>query len=158
MKKYLVIFVLAFAACTGNDNQKTDTSDKTKADTASAPALNEPQQKKEYCFVLTEGIGNKDTTAVHLVINADKLSGEMNWLPKEKDRRKGTLTGTIAGDEIRAVWSFMQEGTKDSINVMFKLSSQRLAQKALKADTANGREYTDEAAGYTRLYKPINCK
>ena len=157
MKKYLVISILAFASCTGNGDKKTDTSDTIKVDTSKASTINEPQQNKEYCFVLTEGIGNKDTTAVHLVINADKLSGEMNWLPKEKDRRKGTLTGTIAGDEIRAVWSFMQEGMKDSISVAFKLSSQQLAQKPLKVNTANGRQDTDESAGYTLLYKPTDC-
>src|SRR3954466_15622047 len=116
MKKYLVILVLAFGACTGNGDKKTDTSDSAKKDPSGTSTSNTPKLNGEYCFVLTEGSGAQDTTTVHLMIDGDKVSGKMNWLPKEKDRRKGILTGTIAGDEIRAVWSFMQEGGKDSIN------------------------------------------
>ena len=36
----------------------------------------------------------------------------MSWLPKEKDRRKGTLSGILNGDKIRAIQKFMQEGMK----------------------------------------------
>ena len=65
------------------------------------------------------------------IINANKVNGDMNWLPKEKDRRKGTLSGTLNGDKIEAVWSFMQEGMKDTLAVEFKLSAQQLAQKPM---------------------------
>ena len=153
MKKYLIIPALIFAACTGNDEKKTASS---KQDTAGTPTAKAPIQKKEYCFLLTEG-GNQDTTKIHLRIDADKVSGEMNWIPKEKDSRKGSLTGTVTGDEIDAVWRFMQEGMKDSINIAFRLSPQQLAQKPLKLNTANGRLETDASAGYTLVYKPTVC-
>lgn len=153
MKNYLIIPALALAACTGNGDKKTDS---TKQDTANTSTANALQQKKEYCFLLTEG-GNQDTTNIHLIIDAGKLSGEMNWIPKEKDSRKGTLTGTVAGDKIDAVWRFMQEGMKDSINIAFRLSPQQLAQKPLKLNTANGRLETDASADYTLVYKPTDC-
>ena len=92
--------------------------------------------------------------------NGDKkadTSDQMNWIPKEKDSRKGTLSGTVAGDEIDALWSFMQEGMVDSINIAFKLSAQQVAQKPLKLNTANGRLETDVSAGYTLLYKLADC-
>jgi hypothetical protein len=138
MKKYITIAALAFASCAGSDEKKNSNG--------------------EYCFLLTEGSASQDSTTVHLIINADKVSGEMNWLPSEKDSRKGILSGTIAGDEIKAAWSFMQEGVRDSIPVAFKLSSQQLAQKPLKTDGATGRQETDDSAGYMVLYKPVACK
>jgi len=142
MKKYLVIPILFFASCADRADKKAD----------------EPKQSGAYCFLLTEGTGGQDTTTVHLMIDADKVSGEMDWLPKEKDRRKGTLAGTIAGNEIAAVWTFMQEGVMDSIHIAFKLLSEQLTQKPLKINTANGRQETDETAGYTISYKPVDCK
>src|SRR6187399_536893 len=108
MKKYLTIAVMALTSCTGNEDKKAASSDTARQDPAGAPAVNEPAQNREYCFLLTEGAASKDTTTIHLVLNGDKVSGEMKWTPYEKDSRKGTLAGTVAGDEIKAVWSFMQ--------------------------------------------------
>ena len=103
MKKYLVIPILFFASCADRADKKAD----------------EPKQSGAYCFLLTEGTGGQDTTTVHLMIDADKVSGEMDWL---------------------------------------KLSSEQLTQKPLKVNTANGRQETDETAGYTISYKPVDCK
>ncbi|MBL4677024.1 MAG: hypothetical protein JKY70_12585 [Mucilaginibacter sp.] len=157
MKPYVIICALALASCAGNGDKKSDTSANASADTAGKPQIQAPAQDMDYCFLRTEGTSNQDTTAIHLLLKGGKVTGEMKWLPKEKDSRKGTLNGTITGDEIKAVWSFMQEGVKDSINVAFKLSAQELAQKPLKVNTADGRQVTDEAAGYTLLYKLDNC-
>ncbi|RZL99006.1 MAG: hypothetical protein EOO88_60045 [Pedobacter sp.] len=156
MKKYFLISVLALASCAGNSDKKTDTTAVAGGDTSAGSAA-APSQDRDQCFVLTEGTAGQDTTAVHLVIAGDKVTGELKWLPKEKDSRKGTLTGTVNGNEVKAVWSFMQEGVKDSINVAFKLSAQELAQKPLKAG-ADGRQVTDDSKGYTLIYKPGNCE
>lgn len=125
MKKYAIIPILAFAACTGGGDQKNATSspDTTTSVKEVAPASG------EYCYLHTEGAGNVDTTTVHLIIDGNKVTGDMNWIPKEKDRRKGTLAGTITHDEISAVWSFMQEGVKDSLQLSFQLSPGQLTQK-----------------------------
>ncbi|GGH02252.1 hypothetical protein [Mucilaginibacter phyllosphaerae] len=93
---------------------------------------------------------------MHLVIKAGKVSGEMQWIPKEKDARKGTLEGVLNGNDIKAVWKFMQEGTTDTLGVVFQLSAQQLAQKPFKV-VKDGRQQTDTAAGYTLMYKLDNC-
>jgi hypothetical protein len=157
MRKYFYIGVLALASCAGNASKNADTVAGAGADTSTANAAAIPAKNMEYCFVHTDGTSAQDTTAVHLVINDGKVSGDLNWIPKEKDRRKGTLDGTMQGDVIKATWAFMQEGTKDTMAVEFKLSSQQLAQKPLVFNKANGRQQTDTKADYTVIYNLDNC-
>jgi hypothetical protein len=159
MKKYLFICALGLASCAGNGTKTADTvkTDSAATDTSNTVQLNTPAQNMEYCFVHTDGASAQDTTAVHLVINANKVSGEMNWIPKEKDKRKGTLAGTINGNVIKAVWSFMQEGMKDTMAVEFKLSAQQLAQKPFVVNNATGRQQLDTKADYSVLYNLDNC-
>ncbi|MES2266294.1 MAG: hypothetical protein V4520_06020 [Bacteroidota bacterium] len=159
MKLYtlLSMCVLALASCAGNGNKNADTAQTATAeDTSNAATLNAPAQNMEYCFLRTEGTSNQDTTAIHLNITAGKVSGEMQWLPKEKDARKGTLEGTMTGKDIKAVWTYMQEGAKDTLSVAFQLSAQELAQKPYKV-TKDGRQETDGASAYTIIYKLDNC-
>lgn len=84
----------------------------------------------------------------------------MNWLPYQKDSRKGTLDGTIINDTIHATWTFMQEGMKDTLKLNFLFKKSQLSLKPLKLNTKTGREQTDEKAGYeiafdsdTKLHK-----
>lgn len=157
MKPYFLVCALALASCAGNGEKKSDTTANVSGDTTAKSEMKAPAQNMDYCFIRKEGTSNQDTTAVHLLLKGDKVTGEMKWLPKEKDSRKGTLNGTLTGNQIKAVWSFMQEGMKDSMNVAFKLSGQELAQKPFKVNAADGRQITDDAAGYTLTYKLDNC-
>src|SRR5688572_15705460 len=90
---------IIFAACNSNPNTKT--ADSIAADSAAndttAQAAAAPGQ---ICFLRTEGTQKQDSTKIHLVINGDKVTGDMQWLPKEKDARKGTLEGTQDGNVI----------------------------------------------------------
>ncbi|WP_354432316.1 MULTISPECIES: hypothetical protein [unclassified Mucilaginibacter] len=158
-KSAILIFAMAFAACSGSGNKSADTTmTASSEDTSNAAKLNTPSQNMEYCFTRTDGTSAQDTTAIHLVINGNKVSGDMRWIPKEKDSRKGTLLGTIKGNTINAVWSFMQEGMQDTIAVEFKLAAQQLSQKPLKLNTSTGREQLDKNADYTINYKLDNCE
>lgn len=154
--KYLIISVIALASCTGNANRNSEESKRIDQDTIEATVNNKPEQKS-HCFIRTEGADQQDTTTVRLTVNTNKVEGEMNWIPKEKDSRKGTLVGIISGDEINAVWHYMQEGMKDSMEVAFKFTSDQLAQKPLKVNTSTGVQETDMAADYTLLYTPVGC-
>lgn len=153
--KYLLIFAIALASCTGSGNRSSEESKQIDDDTANT-TVNRPEQKS-YCFIRTEGTEQQDTTIVKFSINADRLEGEMNWIPKEKDSRKGVLVGTITGDEITAVWRYMQEGMNDSMAVAFKFASDQLAQKPLRVNTNTGAQETDDSADYTLLYTPMRC-
>ncbi|MDB5001533.1 MAG: hypothetical protein JWR76_2610 [Mucilaginibacter sp.] len=161
MKSYILICMLGLASCTSNgakNNVDTVRGTNEQKDTLQATRLNTPAQNMEYCFIHTDGTNAQDTTTVHLVINANKVSGDMSWLPKEKDRRKGTLSGMLNGDKIKAVWRFMQEGMKDTLGVEFKLSGQELAQKPINLNAATGREQVNTKADYSVIYKLDNCE
>lgn len=154
--KYLIISVIALASCTGSGNSNNEEPKHIDRDTINATVGNRPEQKS-YCFIRTEGVDQQDTTTVKLIINANKVEGEMNWIPKEKDSRKGVLVGSIAEDEIMAIWRYMQEGMNDSMAVAFKFAPDQLAQKPLRVNTNTGVQETDERADYTLLYTPVGC-
>lgn len=150
------IFLLALVSC-GNGEQKKGTSKITEDSIASTTVPASPEKTGHYCYLRTEGTNNQDTTIVQFTVDGDRVEGVMNWMPAEKDSRKGVLTGTISGEEIKATWNYMQEGLRDSIVVAFKLASQQLTQKPFTVNSATGRQDTDEAANYSIIYTIHDC-
>ena len=135
-----VLLIIASCSADGTRNAaKTNTT--VKAPIAQA-----------LCFLSTAGNNSRDSTSIELVIKNNKITGQMNWLPYQKDSRKGTLTGTINNDTINAIWTFMQEGVKDTLALNFKIDNSHLLQKPLKLNPQTGREQTDASAGYTLSY------
>ena len=116
--------------------------------------LAKPVEATSMCFLRTEGKSNQDTTSIELVIKDNNVTGQMYWHPFEKDSRKGALNGTIKGDTVNAVWTFMQEGMKDTLGLQFLIKGDNLMQKPLILNTQTGRQQTDNAAGFTLLHHP----
>jgi hypothetical protein len=148
------IAALMLAACSSSTDKTAGTDTVINNDT-----LAKAKNPKAYalCFLNKKG---RDSTSVELVIRGNKVTGKINWLPYQKDSRKGTLDGTIVNDTIRAAWTFMQEGMKDTLNLNFLFKNNQLSLKPLKLNTKTGREQTDEKAGYeiafdsdTKLHK-----
>ena len=157
LKLYLLLLAGMFAAaCSGNHSRGTDTvtskKDTLKAGTAGAPPVN-----KQYCFYHTDGTQAQDTTSISILINGNKVTGKMNWLPKEKDARKGTIAGTLKENAIKAVWTYGQEGRTDTMTVDFQLRGNALAQKPYQYDAKTGRQFTNEKADYSVIYNMKNC-
>ncbi len=158
---YLMLAVGMMASCAGNGNNSTDDTSGTKiapADTQLSSAPGTPAVNMQYCFFHTDGTQAQDTTKVSMLINDDKVTGNMQWLPKEKDARKGTLSGTLKGNAIKALWTFNQEGKPDTMTVEFQLRGNALAQKPYKYDTKTVKEQTDASADYKVIYNMTNCK
>jgi hypothetical protein len=161
MKNLSLVFIaaLSLAACS-SPTAKTGSTDTvingdTLAKAASTPKTNNTPTIASLCFLRMEGTKNQDSTTVELTIKGSTVTGEMHWIPAEKDGRKGVLTGTQTGNTINAMWTFKQEGMTDTMAVKFKLDgNEKLLQKPLKLNTKTGRQQTDEAAGYTVEYKP----
>lgn len=160
MKFTALILMVAMGAISCSSpsakNGGTDTviAGDTLAKSNSTKTTNNTPTTTAMCFERSEGKNNVDSTYVQLVVKGNTVSGEMNWLPFQKDARKGLLVGTQKGDIIQAVWTFKQEGTTDTMKVNFKLDGNQLMQKPFKVDTKTGRQVTDETAGYTIKYKP----
>lgn len=112
-------------------------------------------EAKDYCFRQVTG---KDTFRAHLHVEDGKVSGNMDNIPDQKDARRGSITGIIVGDEIKAVWHFQQEGMNDSISLNFKLTKNALKQRPSIVNQSSGREEPDTKADYTISIPKVDCK
>lgn len=158
MKKLALVFCAAcmtLASCSSPDGKQNNTDTLAATDTSAMPKTDD-NKAKALCFLLTEGQKQQDTTSIELVIKGDTITGVMNWMPYEKDARKGKLQGIKSGGNINATWSFMQEGMTDTIGLQFKLVNDQLSQKPLKFNAKTGRQETDGSAGYTLIYQSHN--
>ncbi|RZA03969.1 MAG: hypothetical protein EOP47_00965 [Sphingobacteriaceae bacterium] len=148
-----ICLILAIALIATACNSVGDKSEGAAADTLAVATTPRTPNPHALCFLRTEGTKNRDTTSIELVIKGDTVTGLMNWMPYEKDSRKGKLNGTIKNDTINALWSFMQEGMTDTISLKFTVLNNQLMQKPLKLNTTTGRQQTDDSAGYTLAYQ-----
>jgi len=150
----LITGLCLFIACQSSSKQNTGgdtTQSKSKKGKIS-------KRTQDGCYLYTSGNQMRDTLYVQLHIQDNKVSGKMTNTIYEKDSRKGTLTGSMNTDKsINAVWTFMQEGVKDTMNVEFLLNHTSLIQKPLKVDAATGRETTNHTAPYSIELKPTDC-
>lgn len=89
----------------------------------------------------------KDITELNIVIDGNKVTGEYNYLPAERDQRFGQIEGTIDNDTISAKYTFEQEGQKDmeSINIILNDKSAKI-------------EGGDPALGLSDNIVQIDCK
>ena len=142
---------LSLAACTSPKGTESPADTVVNGDTV---AKSMDVEAASTCYLRTDGKDNKDTTSIELLIKDSKVTGQMYWHPFEKDSRKGTLSGVSKGDTVNVVWTFMQEGMKDTLGLQFLIQGDNLTQKPLKLNTKTGREQTDNIAGYTLLHHP----
>jgi hypothetical protein len=110
---------------------------------------------KDYCFRQLTG---KDTLSIRLHVEGDKVTGNMDNIPDQKDVRHGNIKGTMVGDEIKAVWYFRQEGMTDSMQVAFKLTEEALKQRPSTVNQSSGREEPDTKADYTISIPKVDCE
>ncbi|GAB2972903.1 hypothetical protein GCM10027049_03520 [Mucilaginibacter puniceus] len=147
-----IIFILAIAVIITSCNATGDKSEAALSDTLTAAPAPRTPNAQALCFLRTEGNNNQDTTSIELVIKNNKVTGIMNWMPYQKDNRMGKLQGDIKNDTIEVVWTFIQEGMTDTLNLQFKLDNNHLLQKPLKLNEKTGRQQTDKSADYTLAY------
>lgn len=106
------------------------------------------------CFLGTQGT---DSTRVSLYINKGDVSGRMDWIPYEKDSRRGKLAGNKKDSLISAAWIYMQEGKPDSMKVQFKLMGDKLYQQPMQSDPKTGQLQADSHAPWSVVYQQVDC-
>ena len=131
---------------------KTDT-DKTNEVVTIAPS--------RQCFILAEG---QDTTFVTLVVAGDgTVGGYMQWSPWQKDGGYGDLDGTMMSNEIKAIWSYVIEGSNQQEEIFFKLEDGKLLRKKgelKEVDPSNPGSLTLKDPGraqYLGVFVPGRC-
>ncbi|MES2546025.1 MAG: hypothetical protein V4548_14165 [Bacteroidota bacterium] len=110
MKKTIILmFILAIIiSCNKKPIVVEDTS---------VPQKNEAKQiQNEMCY---EGILNKDTVAMSLKMEGDKVFGTLTYNYFEKDKNTGTINGIMKGDSLIADYTFNSEGKTSIRQVIF---------------------------------------
>ena len=110
-----VLAAALLALLGGCENRSASTTASAPAETAAAaPAA----QTRQVCYRQVLG---RDTTLVRLNISGAAVTGEMAMLPAEKDKARGSLTGTLTGQQIMADWQRAGEGVTQVHEVRFTL-------------------------------------
>jgi hypothetical protein len=167
MRNLLIVSILLLtAACnsstsTGSVSDTSVTTADTMADRPRIPeaGTNTTAGKQDLsawdaCYLHLEG---RDSTTLKLRMRGS-VEGEFNWIPAEKDARRGTIVARISGDMIKGTWTFMQEGMKDSLPVEFRLKGTRLYQQQYKANPSTGRQYLDAASPFDIVFEKVGCR
>lgn len=154
-----ILVIAMLAAC--NNKQKPvssqDSEDSIVLSPDTSSANSETNQLTTLCFQRVEGKSNQDISTINLLFDGNDVLGTFNWNPQEKDSRKGTIKGIRTGDIIKGVWSFMQEGTSDTLSIEFKLSENELLQKTFGIDKNTGRQKLTDTSTFSIKYQKIEC-
>jgi len=152
--RWLCIGFIAFGACQGGIRNEKGTA----SDTLQHPdTLLPTDREQKYCFLRTEGTQQQDSLYIQLVVRDETVSGVYNVIPHEKDARRGTVMGKVDNGVFDLVWTFTQEGTQDTLRVVFALRDGQLLQKPLSVDTLTGRQITLDTAPFSEAYEPVDC-
>ena len=110
---YLLVCCSFFVVSCGQD-----------ANTEKTSATNTTGQEPT-CY--SEEVGG-DLTVAQLKQDEGKITGYYAWIPKEKDSGRGSLVGTIKGNQINAQYTYLIEGAVQTEEVIFKLEGNILTQ------------------------------
>lgn len=119
---FAYISLMLFIACGTGDGK----GDKVSQDSTAV----QESWTEELCFLRVTGSESQDTPVdsmyVYLNIDRDTVTGTYSWLPAEKDKMLGTLEGTIAGREIKAILNYTAEGTSAREQKIMKIDGDTL--------------------------------
>lgn len=146
------------SACNGTPQTKKHANWPDSTFVIDTTAIDSSSTPMKSCFVHLDGSGTKkDSSLVNLSIVGNKVTGKYSWIPFEKDSRTGSIAGIKKGDTIDVVWSFMQEGVKDTLRTVFLLQGNHLKQRPYLVNKKNGRQVTDNRSAFTINYQKKNC-
>ena len=148
MRKSIVVLMFVLSACgtstPDNNNKEQDVViEEGAVKTASADTM---------YYIYTAGTKQQDTDAVKIIINGNIVEGKMMYMPAEKDWRFGKLYGSREGEFMNLTWIFIQEGIKDSAQVVFRLKGDQLIQQSYSSDADTGENIVDTTS-FMKIYK-----
>ena len=155
----LAIAITGLAACSSPPPKGTPTTERNEItkDSVTEDTAKVGEIKQQMCFLAATGKQGKDTLAVTMDVDGSKVSGEMRSSIFEKDARKGTLKGERRDRNINVVWTFMQEGMTDTLNLQFQLGDGELLQRPLVLNAKTGREQTDLKSNNWVKIPKVDC-
>ena len=148
---FLALFLVGCTNSTKTENKETQTTENQAIEETTV--LNRTE-----CFrneiSYTDGSDKKDIEELILNINYQVENGEVtgiyNYLPAEKDQRKGSFKGILKGKTINASYIFMQEGIEDTTSITILLENNKV--------TINTIDKGDKGLGLNTTMPKIDCK
>lgn len=102
----------------------------TGTDETMAPEI-DANETAAYCFrneyPYQDGSDLKDIEEMELLINGNEVTGTFNWLPAEKDARRGKVEGTNNNGILSLRYLFTQEGQTASAELTATLMDDAIA-------------------------------
>lgn len=168
MKRYFITAALfAFVACNAHTPAETDNTginaanDISVADVPGAEAKGDKEDKKKsktdtFCYVISDGENNENINAIKIIINGDKITGELKYITANEPPAAGQLNGTIKDGIITADWTFVKQSNYYKIPVAFKMTNKAIFQKP-SAVNADGQAYIPEEGEFSYEFPLVNC-
>lgn len=120
MKRFFPLILMLILSC--------NTGKKEKIPVSSGAESEVEKEVLSLCFLSTanevqvENQVLRDSVILKLEIKGKKVTGIYEWVPAEKDSRRGRFEGTKVGENITGKYDFWQEGIQDTlpINIQIK--------------------------------------
>ena len=148
-----VTFILASLTILFACNSKPNVTENT---TTIKPVASVGSSVDTICYLKTEG---PDSTKVRLIFKGDSITGNMEWLPSEKDGAIGTLAGKRRGDSVYVDYNFVIEGDNEIESKIFVLKNDKLVELSGELEDKNGKSvmlHPEKATPRDILLK-VNC-
>ena len=129
MKKTLRNFAIflfvgfLYSSCGDSNNKKMNSDEKAEIEEKGLENETDNMLCFRNEFPYQDNPTMKDIVELKLEIKGEKVTGIYNWLPAEKDKREGRLTGDINNKIIEAKYTFRQEGFEDSTELTIYIDS-----------------------------------
>lgn len=130
---FILLFslLLFIAAC--NSDSKNNTGNNSNASVTETL----PPSPAKLCYTLAQ---NGDTIELNLTIMPDnRVTGDLLYQLAGKDRNKGSISGSMLGDTLRADYSFMSEGQTSVRTVLFLKQDSVLTEGYGPMEEVNGK-------------------
>ncbi|WP_338792261.1 hypothetical protein [Bernardetia sp. MNP-M8] len=146
-----ILFLALFLASCSNSNNTQSTEKQDSQTVENQTKEEETVSSKTDCFrketLFADGSGMKDIEELNLTIENQKVTGIYNWLPAEKDQRKGTFEGTLEENTIQATYTFMQEGKTETTSITLVLEDNKVTISS-----------SDESLGINTTLEKVECQ
>lgn len=146
--------LLMFLAGCGNRSAKTEST--TTTDSLASAPKKQAYQADTLCFRQVVG---RDSTRLRLFIQDSTVTGELDVIPFEKDRARGSIRGTRANNQILADWQRSGEGVTQDYEVIFTLKGDSVTWRDGERVEKNGKwVLKNPAQGYEYVLMKTDCQ
>ena len=95
---------------------------------------------------------------VRLVISGAAVTGKRAVLPAEKDRARGAISGTLAGQQVVADWQRAGEGMTQVHKAQFTLAGDSLLwREGARAEQAGKWRLTQPDRAFRYMLRKVDC-